>query len=663
MYIGVDYYPEYWGEARWARDAELMAAAGINLVRVAEFAWSRLEPKDNEFDFDWLDRVIAVLAERGVATVLCTPSAAPPPWMTTAHRDILPRDALGLTKDAGGRRHYCPNSITYKRYCARIVRKMAEHFAANKSVVAWQLDNEFDARCYCDACCEAFRNWLIVKYGSLDELNRRWGLAFWSGEFTDWDQVPLPWYNVCGHTPSLELDFSRFCSWSNVEFARAQADIIREAAPRQPITTNLMNRFTGLDYYELAAILDFVVWDNYPLVGYKPYEPALGADLMRGIARGKPVWIMEQQVGPTNWGGVNTQPRPGQCRLWTYQQVAHGADAVVYFRWRACLSGHEKHHSGVLAHDGEPDSRAYEEVSRVGQELARVGAELEGTRVPARVAMLYSYDDAWAADYPMRPTRRLIWAQHFELYYRALHRANVAVDIVHPADDLSAYALVVAPMLHIITPEIRANLERFVSNGGVFVTTIFSGWSDDCAVITDKGLPGELRKLLGIRVKESDPLPETMKNTIRPEPNTLARAEYVADIWADVIEPEGAQVVARFRRDYHAERPAITANAFGRGKALYVGTVGDEWFFGDLVLWLLEQAGLDSPVEMPPGLEYCTRESDSAVYTFLLNHNDTSVSVEMTRKLADIFTGEPVSGRVIIGPRDLLLLREMKERG
>ena len=661
MRLGVAYYPEYWDEERWATDAELMAAAGINVVRVAEFAWSRLEPKDGEFELGWLERSIATLAERGIATVLCTPSAAPPPWMTTAHRDILPRDEKGIVKEAGSRRHYCPNSVTYKRYCTRITRKMAEHFGSNQSVVAWQLDNEFGDRCYCDACCEAFREWLKAKYGGLEEINRRWGLAFWSGEFTDWDQVPLPWYNVCGHSPSLELDFARFCTRSFVEFAKAQADIIRELAPQQPITTNLMGRFSELDYYELAGLLDFVGWDSYPNVPYEAHVPALGADIMRGVARGKPVWLMEQQVGGTNWNRINTPPRPGHCRLWTYQQIAHGADAIFYFRWRACRGGREKLHNGVVAQDGLPDSRRYEEVSQIGKELAQVGEEIDGSRVAARVAMVYSYEDIWTAGWEPKPTCRLGWLDHFELYYGALHRANVAVDIVHPADDLSAYSLVVAPMLHIVTPEIRENLEGYVSGGGTLVTTLFSGFCDECAVITDKPLPGELRELLGIRVKEYDPFPESMKNAIRPERDTLPRVEYAVDYWAEVIEPEGAAVVARFRHDYYAEGPAVTVNAFGDGKAIYVGTVGDESFFADLVVWLMEQAGLDAPVEMPPGLEYRMRESDSAIYTFLLNHNDEPVSVALDGGRVDMLTAKAVSGKVIIGPRDLLLLRELKE--
>jgi len=662
MRVGVDYYPEYWGRARWAKDADLMQAAGINVVRIAEFAWSRLEPEDGTYDFGWLDEVIATLGERGIATVLCTPSAAPPPWMTTAHRDILPRDRQGNIKDAGGRRHTCVNSITYKDYCARIVRKMAAHFAANASVVAWQIDNEFGChdttRCYCDACCEAFRDWLKGRYAGLDEINRRWGLAFWSGEFTDWDQVPLPWYNVAGHSPSLELDFARFSSWANVQFAKAQVDIIRELAPHQPITTNLMGCFDEIDYYDLAEAHDFVSWDNYPLVPYEPHKPALDAAVMRGVARGKPVWVMEQQVSQTNWSGIDTRPRPGQCRLWTYQQLAHGADAIVYFRWRACPGGLEKMHGGVLHHDGLPDSRFYEEVSQVGDELARIGGEIEGTRVAARVAMLYSYEDIWAADYKPRPTRRLTWLDHFERYFRAFYRANIAVDVVHPGDDLSAYGLVVAPMLHIVTPTIRENLERYVSGGGTFVATLFSGFCDDCAVITEKSLPGELRELLGVRVKDFDPLGESMQNAVRPEPGTLPGAEYAVDLWADVVEPEGAAVIARFCHDMHVDRPAVTANAFGDGKAIYVGTVGDEPFFTDLVAWLGRVAALDVSLDTPPGVEYRVRTSDSAATIFLLNHNAEPVEVKLGRELTDMFTGRAVSGTIAIGARDLCVLKE-----
>ena len=673
MHVGVAYYPEYWPEGRWAEDARLMQAAHVNIVRVAEFAWSRLEPRDNEFNLDWLERAIELLAQHGISTLLCTPTAVPPPWMTTAHRDILPKDDRGTTKEAGGRRAYCPNSVTYRRFCERVVRKMAERFGRNPRVVAWQLDNEFGCHdttfCYCDACCERFRGWLKRKYGTIVELNRRWGTAFWSSDYSDWGEVPLPWYSVAGHSPSLELDFKRFATDSYVEFATVQTAVLHELAPGQPITTNFMGRFDELDAYRIADVLDLVAWDNYPGYDPKPYVPALGADITRGIAGGKPVWVVEEQVGPVCWAEANTQPRPGQVRLWTYQQIAYGADAILFFRWRGCTAGKEKGLTGVLSYDGVPDSRAYEDLTRVGEELGRIGDELVGARVPAEVAMIYSYEDLWAADFKPRPTHRLTWLKHFELYYAALHRANVAVDLVEPTGDLGRYKLVVAPMLQIVTPEIAANLKDFVATGGTFVTTLFSGYCDECAVITEQPLPGELRALLGIRVKEFDPFAEGLRNSLRRETASrmatgttpaFPRAEYGADYWADVIELEGAEAVLRFRRDYHAEGPAVTVNTFGKGAAVYVGTVGDEWFFEDLVSWLVQLAGLSPPIGTPPGLQHRVRESDMAIYRFFLNHNDTSVSVELTGELFDVLRNTQTRGKVVIGPHDVLLLKEVK---
>jgi beta-galactosidase len=287
--------------------------------------------------------------------------------------------------------------------------------------------------------------------------------------------------------------------------------------------------------------------------------------------------------------------------------------------------------------------------------------------------MVYSYEELWAADFKPRPTHRLSWLKHFELYYAALHRANIAVDLVEPTADLGRYKLVVAPMLYIVTPQIADSLRAFVAAGGTLVTTLFSGYCDECAVITEQPLPGELRELLGIRVKESDPFPEGLRNSLRPEaaPRTtknasvpgFTRAEYGADYWADVIELEGAEAVLRFRRDYHAEAPAVTVNASGKGAAVYIGTVGDEEFLDDLVSWLVGLAGLSPPLQTPPGLQHRVRESDTAIYTFLLNHNDTSVSVELTRELFDVFRATQVRGSVLIGPHDVLLLKEFKAGG
>ncbi len=663
MRFGADYYPEHWPEQRWQKDAELMQAAGINVVRIGEFAWCKMEPEEGKHDFSWLDRVISILSEKGIDVVLCTPTAAPPNWLIQKHRDILPKNAMRIVKEIGSRRHYCLNNKIYQKYTEKIVTALAEYFKTNKSVIAWHIDNEFGChdttRCYCDNCSDSFRKWLKKKYETLDELNKRWGTIFWSQWYNEWEQIPLPWYNVAGHNPALVLDFYRFSSDSNVKYQQLQIDILKRITPNIAITHNLMGRFREIDYYNLAENLDFVSWDNYPNLG-APYRPAVGHDIMRGVGRGKNFWVMEHQCGQTNWDRINSCLRPKMARLWTYQSIGHGADAIVYFRWRWCRFGAEKFHSGILAHNGTGDNRVYKEISEIGKEIARIGNEIEGSKVISEVAMLYNYEDGWALDYKPFPTERIEYLDHFEYYYKALHKLNVSVDIVHPEMDLSKYRMVVAPMLHIVSKKIRDNLYNYVKNGGVLISTLFSGIVDEYDTVTDKSYPGELGELFGIRVVECDPIPASIGNSVRVADESLSRKEYAVDIWCDVIQSNSAEVIAVFTSDFYADMPAITLNRYGNGKAIYVGTIGKGSFFVDLMKWGLKQAGIEAPFHTEEGVEVLRREDDATIFTFLLNHNNHEVSIKLPEPAIDLISNKNMEGNISLGPREVGVLKGAK---
>ncbi|MEM3659363.1 MAG: beta-galactosidase [Thermoproteota archaeon] len=319
--FGVDYYPEHWPRERWAKDAEMMAELGFNTVRLAEFAWSRMEPVEGKFDFSWLDEALETLSKHGIKAVLGTPTAAPPPWLVKAHPDILQVDAQGRRKPEGTRKNCCAVNPNYIEHTKRIVEAMVLHSKDNPSIIGWQIDNEFDVNlCYCENSVTAFRSWLKEKYGSVERLNSACGLVFWGQEYGSWDEVfPLrPPFDM--QNPALCLEWHRFSSDAWVNYQRLQVEIIRRHAPHHMVTHNFMGLYKELDYFKLARDLDLVSFDYYPKWSSKTDHAAsaMAHDVMRSLKK-KPYWIMELQSG-----AVKTHlapiPKPGEIRLWTVNQ-------------------------------------------------------------------------------------------------------------------------------------------------------------------------------------------------------------------------------------------------------------------------------------------------------------------------------------------------------
>ncbi|MCJ7625606.1 MAG: beta-galactosidase, partial [Anaerolineaceae bacterium] len=349
FFFGADYYPEHWPEERWPVDAKLMVETGFNVVRLAEFAWSRMEPEDGCFDLSWLDRAIKILSEHDICVVLGTPTASPPPWLMSKQDDLFLVRKDGVRLTYGLRREYCINNPVYHLYTERIVSKMADHYTGNLHVIGWQIDNEFGNHCYCNICRGQFHQWLQNKYSNLEDLNSKWGTEFWSHIYTDWSQIPVPLAPVVAHNPGLHLDYKRFMSDSFRAYQKLQIDFIRKHTSAQFITHNLMGfKFDDLNYYDNSVDLDFVSWDNYVRMQWDmrsaidPSNSALNADTMRGLKK-KNIWVMEQQSGSGGWDIAGVPPKPGEMRLWTYQSIAHGADAILYFRWRTCRTGTEQY--------------------------------------------------------------------------------------------------------------------------------------------------------------------------------------------------------------------------------------------------------------------------------------------------------------------------------
>ncbi len=666
--FGVDYYPEHWPEERWTIDARLMAEAGFNVVRLAEFAWSRMEPEEGKFDFEWLDRAIAVLHSHNIAVILGTPTASPPPWLMGKSPELFRMREEGMRVTFGNRREYCPNHPLYHKATKRIVHEMANHFTNHPAVIGWQIDNEFGDRCYCPVCAQKFQSWLRSRYEALDELNQKWGTIFWSHVYNDWTEIPVPLATGGSPNPGLALDYYRFCSDSYVAYQQMQINILRAKCPNHFITHNLMGfKYDRLNYFDLARNLDFVTWDIYPRMQWTmeaqvdPSANALNHDTMRGL-KSKNFWVMEQQAGPGGWEILSVTPRPGELRLWAYQSIAHGADGIIFFRWRTARFGTEQYWHGLLDHDGTL-SRRYEEIKRMGAEIKAVGDELLGSQVKSSVAMALSYDSRFA--FQIQPNNpRFSYPEHFHKIYRAFYQRHVSIDVVAPTADLSSYKLVIAPALHLVTDAQAENLKKYVRAGGTLVLTQRTGVKDETNRVVNLRLPGLLAEMCGVEVEEYDSLSSQMQNSIEfVMPELTENACVNVGVLCDILKPTSATVVARYTQDYYAGKPAITMNQFGSGRAVYVGAVGDTQLYDVLAKWLLSSAGVQENFTIPSGVELAQRIQDNKSLYFILNHNDTPQTVHIENPSRNLLNQIELKGNVEVAPHEVLILvSEMEGR-
>lgn len=644
MLIGVDYYPEHWPKERWETDISLMKKAGFNTVRLAEFSWIKMEPAEGRFEFGWLDDAVALLAHHNMNVILGTPTAVMPGWVARKYPETLRQERDGTRMVWGGRKHNCFSSGTYRLLSERITRAMAEHFAAAPNVIGWQTDNEFGGgECHCKTCLAEFQDWLRNKYGTLDALNRAWGNHFWGLNCTTWGEITFP-DNRTDETwamgnPSACLDFKHFTSWLRVRFQADQVRIIREICPEDFVTHNFMGLYSDLDYYNLSDDLDFVTWDNYPIWSNEPdipYTASLAADVMRGLKR-KNFMIMEQTAGPCGWGTFGRNPWPGEIRKITYQQLAHGSDGQIWFRWRTCTVGREQYWHGLLGHDGKP-LRRYDEAAQTTEELRRLEDFLKGTTVVSEVAILYDYDNLWSLNFQPGYEGNSLQAAILR-YYRALCRAGVNADIVNRRADLAEYKLVLTPDLAMMPDETARRLVAYVENGGVLLADCRTGVKDCNNLCHERTLPGLLSSALGIRIEEYGALGPDTRYVVSGEPGL--GGSYTAIRYTDWVIPEGAETLARYPEQWHMKPfSAVTRNSRGLGKGWYVGTVVEEESFYDaLIGQLLRDAGIVPIVDPPEGVEVSIRQGRGRTLLFLINHTQQPAMVDVPKGGIELLSG------------------------
>lgn len=683
MYFGVDYYPEQWvfpyggtaenPEAAWEQDAELMAKAGVNVVRIAEFTWGLCEPEEGKYDFSWLRRVMDIMAKYEIKVILGTPTAAPPVWLAKKHPEILPLDEFGRVKHEGTRRAICLSSDVFWDYTKKIVTEMARALGDHPQLLAWQIDNSIGGNdtefSFNEATRVEWKFWLEAKYKTIQRLNDALGLRFWSQTVADWDQVPMPMYAPAMHNPALLLDWCRFSSDTMVQYIRMQADILREHSPKHPVTVTMRAFVRKFDHFDMADVVDFVSIESNVAIKTKAAELACDVDMSRSLKKSDirtpdgevGFWAMEQKAGQVNWNDVNSLVRPGLIRLFTYQVISRGASGVLYFRWRQPRIGCEKFYGAILPHHLEGSNRTLKEISQIGEELKLLAPAIKDTRVVADVCILYSHDNERALDQPMQPNKFFSLREHIQLFYNALHDRNILVDFARPTEDLSKYKIVFAPSLCVLSPAEIDCLKLYVQNGGTLVGTFNTGLVDHHHVVPDTGFPNDMTELFGLEVLEFDPIPPTEENHLTFKGVFPTSHLHTAKIWCDIIEPKGCQILATYAKDFYAGHPAMTMNTYGLGKAIYIGTMSHQHFYNDLVLWLRQICGLLPLLKVPENVEVCMRQKEGTRVYFLINHQATQVRVQFYKPMHDFLTGNTFSGNYDLPPYGVLVLDEHPE--
>ena len=621
MRIGVDYYPEQWQPQLWKEDIDRMAEIGVKLVRLAEFAWSVLEPRQDTFDFGWLDTIIHMLSEKNIQIVLCTPTNCPPLWLYETYPDAVQTGADGNPIAIGIRGHRCCNSADFLRRAEIIIDKMVSRYKENPLVIAWQIDNELEANfCRCAHCQDGFRSYLQKKYHSLDELNRCYGNTVWSGSYSDWSQVkpPMGSYNKSWYNPGLMLDYHRFAAADMEKFVQFQIRCIRKHCPRIPITTNTWFCDNHIDFHKLFRSLDFVSYDNYPALRIPQDKETLSShafhlDFMRGIKQ-QNFWIMEQLSGGLgSWSPMSCTTAPGMIKGYALQAFAHGADTVVHFRWRTAVQGAEMFWHGLIDHSNIPGRRFAEfaELCRQAETLS----DIAGTVYTANTAILYDCDTDFALNIQPQ-TDGFHYLQQLKLWHDACLSCGVNTDILSADASLAGYSVVIAPALYITHPNIADALHTFVQEGGTLILTLRSGVKDAHNSCIMDALPTVYRNMTGAFAEEYNPMGwETQQ--IKMDGRT-----YKISQWCDILNANGAEVIAAYQDSFYAGKPAVTKNAYGRGSAYYVGTVAERKFYQDFLRRIFADCGTACTEPLPIGIEITARENESTLFRFIFNNTD-----------------------------------------
>ncbi len=660
--LGSSYYPEWWAASEWETDFSQMQEIGFNTVRLGEFAWAMFEPAEGKFDFEWMDRAIALANHHGIQVILATPTASVPPWLRQHHRDVLGANEKG-PYTYGGRKGYCTNSPAYLEASARITSALALHYGQHAGVIGWQLDNEpgIPFLC-CDAnCTRAFQEWLRRHYGTLEALNRAWNGAFWSNRYSDWRQIEIPINSgEGGWQPGVTLDYRRVFSESYLNHLRRQSEILRLHTRNQFVFTNWPNLAWSVDTFKAAEFLDSCAWDNYcgpPGVSGPGTQYVAGFfnDFAR-CAGPDQRFLCAEQIAY-----VPPHALPKGLRLQAFIDLGHGGSGSLYFEWRRPLAGNEQARpSRIKRFDGSiPDKPVF---TQIAGEIARLHPHLAGAVTRADIAILYDYANEWAQGFWSGPKG---YDNEAQRYYRGLKALQRNIDIVARTADLSDYRLIFAPNLHLVDEATVDRLRSFVAGGGILLLNFHAGTQNMDNSMRPCLSPGVFADLAGV-LSRSDLSKDENLSMGSLDSKLNAALGIVFDDDKRVFHPRsilenlelrGAEPVAEFRGGRMDGRPAVTRHRYRQGIVFYVGADAEEDAFYDALARTVALAGDIRPlVAAPAGVEVVSRQTADTIFYFLLNLTEEDRQIALPRAMKDMLGDRNEISQIQLGGLEAAVL-------
>ena len=640
-YLGAAYYPEVWPLEQIDDDIALMKSAGMNVMRVAEFAWSRMEPQEGVYDFDWLHLAVDKLAAAGIATIMCTPTCTPPAWLAERYPEILILDDDGQRAQHGARRHACPNSPVYRAHSARITRKLAEEFGRDENVIGWQIDNEFYLSgrrgCCCPVCHRKFQDLMRERFGTIENLNETWGTHLWSQTYQSFGQLPVPHSRV-RHHPQLIEAWLNFAGDSYVEYAAEQADILHEMTT-QPVGTDMMP-VLGVNYVRMNKKLDVVQYNHYNLPS-ELWEAPFWMDYCRTVLD-VPFWNTETS---TCWNGgaeARGYRGPGFCRANSWLPFALGGEANLYWLWRSHWSGQELMHGSVVTSAGRP-LYIFGEVQEVAEGLGKAAEFLNGTRPTKSGLAVHFSTAAWWIFQSQQMVRGFDYRRFMlDKVYQPLLHAQIRPDVIDPATSLDDYSVVMSPFLPTLEEgDLIERLKAWIEAGGTWI----AGPLTDIRTIHGtkyRHAPfGVLEDWGGVYNLNQIPCDLADFRIRWPD-----GAERPASVWYDSFEPRGAEPLATYIDGPVSGQMAISMKEMGKGRVVVLGTMPDERLFANLPLMF----DVPRAAEASENVLVVPRSGEAGEGMVAIELTNSPGSLQLDRPAKDILTGQHFFGEVKMDP-------------
>lgn len=660
---GGDYNPDQWLDYPdiLKEDVELMKAAHTNTFSIGIFAWAALEPEEDKYDFDWLDKVIERIHSIGGRFIMATPSEARPAWMSQHHPEVLRVDAYRRKQLHGARHNHCFSSEYYRKKTQEMNTKLAERYGDHPALLMWHISNEFGGECHCDSCQNNFREWLKNKYNNdLKELNHSWWGAFWSHTITDWEQIESPSPIGENAVHGMNLDWRRFVTHQTIDFYKNEIKPLRELTPDVPITTNFMSDnpefvpFTALDYSQFAKEVDVISWDAYAPWHTDQEDTATLASRVAFLndhfysMKNQPFLLMESTPSLVNWHDVNKAKRPGMHFLSSMQMLAHGSDSILYFQWRKSRGSSEKFHGAVVDHDRSKDNRVFKEVAQLGKAMEDLSDCVVGYQRKADVGVLYDVESDWALnDAQGFGLKTKKYGETLQKHYQMFWENNIPVDVISKETAFDPYKILLIPMLYMLSEETAEKISAFVKNGGTVVTTYITGLVDEADLTHMGGWLKPLKEVFGVEPLETDTYYPSDRNSVVYNGNAYEVRDY-----ATVLKLLEAESLGSYEEDFYKDTPALTKNTYEKGQAFYIGArLSDDFhrvFYNELIKTHDLKPALEAKHNR--GVSIQARKAEGKQTIFIMNFTEESQTLLLLEEVTDCLTDEVLGGALELAP-------------